>query len=414
MCRIAVISVHSCPLARLGSKDTGGMSVYIKELSRELGTRGMTVDVFTRVDDPSKRRVVEFAANARVIHVPAGELAHIDKTEIWPHLPEFVWNIHQFKEEHGLEYQFIHSHYWLSGWAGALLSQRWQVPHATMFHTLGAIKNLARPEEHESALRIEVERRVMASADAIVAATEHERAEMVRLYGARPRRIHVIPCGVNLDLFRPLPRETAREAVGLNGKKALLFVGRVEPLKGIDLLLKTFAQVANERDDCELLVAGGDPIPGSYTTQMRQMAVRLGVPERVRFLGTVEQQRLPLYYSAVDICVVPSHYESFGLSAAEALACGTPVVASKVGGLPTIVREGENGFLIPWRCPEAFAERINLLLSDSALWSRLSANARTSVEHLDWGTVAENVLDVYRQLRLAMRPGVACLCGSTR
>lgn len=251
----------------------------------------------------------------------------------------------------------------------------------------------------------------MAAADAIIAASEHERREMRRLYNADPSRIHVIPCGVNLSLFRPLPREAARQSIGLNGKRGILFVGRVEPLKGLDLLLKAFAEVAALRDDCELLVAGGDPIPGSYAARMEQLAAGLGLADRVRFLGTVDQRRLPLYYSACDLVVVPSHYESFGLSAAEALACGTPVIASKVGGLPTVVREGENGFLIPWRCPEAFAERINLLLSDRALWGRLAHNARPSVERFDWGAIAEQVLDVYRQLRLASSPKMACACG---
>lgn len=414
MCRIAVISVHSCPLARLGSKDTGGMSVYIKELSRELGTRGMAVDIFTRVDDPARQRVVEFAPNARVIHVPAGKLARIDKTQIWPHLPEFVRNIEQFRKEHGLEYQFLHTHYWLSGWAGILLNERWRVPHVTMFHTLGQLKNQARPEENESAVRIGVEGRVMAAADAVIAATEHERREMIRLYDADPSRLRVIPCGVNLGLFQPLPRRMAREAIGLNGKRSILFVGRVEPLKGVDLLLKAFEQVASTRDDCELLVAGGDSLPGSYTAQMHQLSSDLGIADRVRFLGTVEQQQMPAYYSAADVVVVPSHYESFGLSAAEALACGTPVIASKVGGLPTIVREGENGFLIPWRCPEAFAERMNRLLDDRALWGKLSQAARASVERFDWGIIAERTLEVYDELRLANRPELACACGRTR
>src|SRR3990172_4715429 len=215
MRRIAVISVHGSPLAQLGDKESGGMNVYVRELSRELGRRGLLVDVFTRWNHPSLHQVVEFGEGARLVHLRAGGLGAIDKNQVYYHLPEFLNSLRHFQQENGLQYDLIHSHYWLSGWVGCLLSQRWRVPHAVMFHTLAEIKNRARVGENESALRIETERKVLAGADRVIAASEHEKGQMVRLYSAPAHRIEVIPCGINLELFRPTKKAAARRRLGL-------------------------------------------------------------------------------------------------------------------------------------------------------------------------------------------------------
>jgi D-inositol-3-phosphate glycosyltransferase len=410
-----MLSVHGCPLDRLGSREAGGMQLYVRELSRELGRQGLSVDVFTRRTDPSVPRVVEFGERVRVIHLDAGPVARIDKNSVVQHLPAFIHNLERFNQRERLEPRFVHSHYWLSGWVGTRLSELWRVPHVTTFHTLGRVKNRANqgaasPGGHwvgqlESERRIEIERRVMRHADAIVVSTEHERAALVELYGARRESAVVIPPGADLSTFRPIDRARARDELGLDGE-LLLFVGRIDPVKGLDTLLEAL-KLLDERPGLQLLVVGGSP-PGTAPSQLdpderrlRDLARRLGLGERVRWLGPIGQERLPLYYSAADVVVVPSRYESFGLVALEALACGAAVVASRVGGLPTILRDRENGLLVPWRTPEAFAERIEQLLDDPELAARLRAAAPKSMARFSWAATAGRVIELYRELAAA-------------
>lgn len=406
MLRIAVISVHGCPHLPLGRRDTGGMNVYVRELSRELGRRGHQVDVFTRWHEGVVSPVETLGPGARVIHLPAGP-ADLDKESIHHYLPEFLAHLKRFCREQGLSYDLIHSHYWLSGLVGMELEREWGRPHLAMFHTLGEVKNRARRGEVEPPHRIAAERAIMGQADLIVAATPHEAEEMTNLYGASPQRIVVIPCGVDLELFRPYDQVQARQALGLNGHKVLLFVGRLEPLKGVELLLRTVAQL-EERDELEVLVVGGGPQSEEMAARWQEMAASLGLREQVRFLGAVPQERLPLFYSAADIEVVPSYHESFGMVAVEALACGTPVVAFRVGGLKYTVRDGENGFLVSWRCPEAMAERLDLLLGSELLRHSLGQAARDSVLDLGWPLIADKIEDVYCRL---LEPGMVELKG---
>jgi len=229
--RICMLSVHTCPLATLGGKETGGMNVYVRELSRELGRRGHQVDVLTRRQDPQRRHVSDrLGLNCRVIHLPAGPEAPLDKVLIYDHLPEFIEGVEAFAREDGIAYDLIHSHYWLSGVVAGALRERWQVPFVQMFHTLGHMKNSVaqRPEEYESERRIRAETDLMAQADAIVAATPLDKAQMCWLYGADPRKLHIIPCGVDLDQFHPMPRAEAKAYLGLSHRqRMILFVGRI-------------------------------------------------------------------------------------------------------------------------------------------------------------------------------------------
>ncbi len=411
MCRIAMLSVHTCPLATLGSKDAGGMNVYVRELSRHLGMNGMSVDVFTRRTDARLPEIVPFDDNARVIHLDAGPVKPVHKSQVFQHLPEFICNMRRFQAEQGAQYRLLHSHYWLSGWVAGLLRQRWNTPHITMFHTLGAIKNAARPDERESSQRIDTERKIISTADIVVASSAHERSQMMNLYGANPKHIRVVPCGVDLERFRPVDKARARQALGLTAKKLLLFVGRIEPLKGIDILLEAVARLNGEIDDLSLVILGGDLAEDDELARLRDTSIQMGIAERVSFLGAVDQGKLPLYYSAADICIVPSHYESFSLVAAESLACGTPVIASKVGGLQSVVYHLENGLLVPWQRAEAFSETILQLMHDEALRKRLAQVARDSVRRLGWQTVAQQILDIYDELAESSMPSQMCLCG---
>jgi D-inositol-3-phosphate glycosyltransferase len=422
--RVAMLSVHTCPLASLGGKETGGMNVYIRDLSRELGRRGIAVDCFTRSQNPDIPRINDkLGPKGRVIHLPAGPEAPHDKNRVAEHLPEFVQNALDFARREGLHYDVIHSHYWLSGLAALELRATWGAPIVQMFHTLGHMKNsvATSPEEWETEQRIEGEGRVMTLVDRLVAATPLERAQMVWLYGADATRVSVVPCGVDLDLFYPIAPDEARRALGLPaGRRIVLFVGRIEPLKGIDTLLRAMALVAPEipdwQENLSVVIVGGAPGAGFEQTnselmRLHQLRAELGIEDLVTFRGAQDQDTLAYYYSAAEMVVMPSHYESFGMVALEAMACGTPVVASKVGGLAFSVQDGETGFLVPGGDPGALAGRVQQLLTDGQLRERLGKQAALWARRYSWPTVAEQVLDVYDTVRPRPKLAARACCG---
>lgn len=392
---IALISAHTSPLATLGGRETGGMNVYVRETATELARFGHAVDVFTR-DDGTMPQVQAPAPGVRVIALEAGPRAPVEKEDLPQHLPGFLNALRSFREREGLRYGAVHSHYWMSGWVGRHLQRLWDVPHIAMFHTLGEVKRRARIEERESDERIETERAIVASADRIVVASAHEKGQLIRLYGAADRRVAVIPCGVNLDRFHPIDKATARAALDLPPERDIvLFVGRLEPLKGLEILIDALAEL--EDSTPELVIVGGDQRASSYVAGLKAQAERAGIGGRVRFAGAVPQESLPAYYSAADVCVVPSYYESFGLVALEAMACGTPVIASRVGGLTGTIRDGESGYLIPWRCPQPFADKIDLLLTNDELRRALSAAAVERAQRFHWSAVADELSSLYCQ-----------------
>lgn len=396
--RIAVLSVHTSPLAPVGDRAAGGMNVYVRELSQAMGTRGYVVDVFTRRSSADAPETQPFGPNARVINIDAGPPEMIEKESIGGHLDEFEVNMLAFVERESAAYDMVHSHYWMSGVVATDLAARWSVPHVAMFHTLGEVKNRARATEHEPASRIDAERRIATSADRIVVASAHEQHLLTALYGAAAERIAIVPCGIDLELFAPMEKEAARHKLGLtDGERVILFVGRIEPLKGIDILISAAAQL-HEDENFIVLIVGADSREASEVAQLRAQAERLGVDHHISFVGAVEHSRLPLYYNAADVCVVPSYYESFGLVAVESMACGTPVVASRVGGLTSTVQDGETGYLIPWRCPEPFAERLELLLDNDELRASFGRAGREAVERFRWANVAEAVGALYESL----------------
>ena len=396
--RVAVLSVHTSPLAPLGGRETGGMNVYVRELSRELGSRGYVVDVFTRRASPAEPEVQPFGPNARVININAGPADLIEKERIAAHLDAFERNVVAFAERESLSYDLVHSHYWMSGAVALPLAQRWSAPHVAMFHTLGEVKMRARISEHEPQSRIAAELAIVAGADRIVVASAHEKHLLTALYHADGEKIAVVPCGVDLERFYPIDKETARRSLGLrDGERIILFVGRIEPLKGIDILISAAAQL-HEDENFRVLIVGGDARAEAQVAELRALAERLDVDHHISFVGAVAHEKLPMYYNAADVCVVPSYYESFGLVAVEAMACGVPVVASRVGGLTTTVSDGETGYLIPWRCPEPFAERLELLLDNDELRRSFGRAGREAVERYRWANVADAVTTLYDDL----------------
>ena len=392
--RIAMLSVHSCPVGNLGAKDTGGMSVYIRELARELGRQGHNVDVYTRVHDPADPQIVSLGQQARLIHLRAGEEEEIHKLAVYSHLPDFACNLENFRKNNDLQYDLVFSHYWLSGWVGKYLQRWWQVPHIIMFHTLGAVKNAIGIGEDAPELRLVTEMDSAQNCHHIIATTEREKEELMVRYGASPGKISVIPCGVNLELFQPVDKEMARQQLGLTDDKIILFVGRIEPLKGVAQLLKAMPYLQNIQG-VRLVIIGGDEYSQHEIEKLQKLSDDLHIQDSVTFLGLIKHEQLPYFYNAADVCVVPSYYESFGLVALESLACGTPVVATDVGDLKSIIRQGETGYVITDNTPQGLANRINLLLSKPmAAKSVLSIQA--SVSGFSWPNIAEAVV---RELR---------------
>jgi D-inositol-3-phosphate glycosyltransferase len=395
MCNIAVVSVHTSPLARPGTRDSGGMNVYMRELSRQLCRRAHTMDIFTRRTEADSPQVIEIDHRTRVIQIDAGPY-NAQKESLRPYLPQFRSGVLRFQAEHNRRYDLVHSHYWLSGWVGQALKHRWEVPHVIMFHTLAEAKNRAHPDEREPDYRVTGERLAAQGADRVICASEGERRLLTDVYGVSPLRAVQVPCGVNTDHFRPMPRARARKALGLPpDERLVLYVGRIEPLKGIDILVRAAAEIEGR---FRLLVVGGDAKDAARKAQLRTLAAQLGIAERVTFRDAVSHAELPQYYNAADVGVVPSYYESFGLVALEAMACGLPVIASRVGGLAETVRDGKTGYLIPWRCPEPFAERLQLLLDNESLRRSLGRGARANVERFRWPAVAAQVEEVYHEV----------------
>ncbi|TAK74806.1 MAG: glycosyltransferase family 1 protein [Dehalococcoidia bacterium] len=389
--RIAMLSFHTSPLAPLGGRETGGMNVYVLEVARGLAALGVTVDVFTRRTDEAGAEVEEFAPGARLVQVTAGPEERIEKEDLLPYIGPFVEGVDAFRARHGLEYEAIYSHYWLSVVAGDLLAARWGAPHAGMFHTLGDVKLRARASESERPERLEAERRLVHRLDRIVAATEHERQLLRQIFRVDGGKVAVIPLGVDLRMFTPRPQAKARARLGLDPeRRSVLAVGRIEPLKGLDILIRAIGQLQS-RVPVDLLVIGGDERAASEVARLQAIAAEVGAGSTVRFLGPKPHESLADWYAAADVVAVPSFYESFGLVAVEAMACGTPVVASRVGGLASTVVDGRTGYLVPWRCPEPFAERIELLLRNEPLRLALGAAGVERMRAYDWSAVAARV-----------------------
>ncbi len=370
--------------------------MYVRQLAAALGDMGMQIDIFTREHADVSNRIETIGPNVRVIHIKAGEPeAHVG--ELYAHLPEFLEQVNTFTQEQGLEYDVVHSHYWLSSWVGREMSQAMGVPHLVTFHTLALLKMQSRAGEMEQAERPVVEAEVMATADRIIAFSPHERDAMVRLYGADASRVSLVPCGVDLSVFRPLDRKMARERLGLNGDKILLYVGRIEPLKGLELLVETAAQIDSE-EGVRVMVVGADVNGDGEIDRVKLLAKERDLEDQIDFVGQVDHNELPLYYNAADVCVVPSYYESFGLVALEAMACGIPVVAARVGGLSTIIQHGSTGYLKPWRCPDAFANSVEMIISSDGLQQSLGEAARKRAEGMGWDNVAAMIWDEYAVL----------------
>ncbi len=406
-----MLSVHACPMAKLGGRDSGGMNVYVRELARELGRRGVEVDVFTRWREKDDPRIQSLGENARVVHIPSGPMGYWPKMDVYEHLDEFTTKLQEHVAAEGRRYDLIHSHYWLSAEVSRTLAPAWRVPRIQMFHTLGLVKREVMDEDidGESDVRVSIEKRAVRESAAVTAASEIEVGELVDLYGADPAKLHIIPCGVDPTVFRPMRQADAREALGRDQcERIILFVGRIEQIKGIDVLLRAlgllFFRHPELRSDVCLLVVGGALDPGDDSPEiekieaLRSLVHQHRMEANVSFVGSMDQQQLALYYAAADVCAVPSLTESFGLVALEAMACGTPVVGTRVGGLQTLIEHGQSGLLVPAGDYQALAESIAQVLTDPRLRMHLGHGARDRAEHFSWRSVGDQVEALYAKV----------------
>ncbi len=414
MTNIALLSYHTCPLATLGGKDTGGMNVYVRDLARSLGKFGIHADVFTRSQDEHVPHVLhDLGCGNRVVHVPAGPELPLPKIELSNFIPEFIAGIQAFAQAKGMRYDLIHSHYWLSGLAAEELGLKWDIPVVHMFHTLALLKNqIAKsPEEIESDVRIEGEKHVAAFVDRIVAATPNEQDHLEKLYDVPEERIAIIPPGVDITRFYPIPADEAKEFIGIpKDERMLLFAGRIEPLKGIDILIKAIARLrqADVLSLCPhyLYIIGGEPnASGEKLTRemarLQSLCQELGVGDLVIFLGKQDQDTLQYYYSAAEVVIMPSHYESFGMVALEAMACGTPVIANQVGGLQHLVQHERTGFTIPNDNVEVLEERLTQLICKPGLRDEMSRNSVAYARSYAWDVITPRIIELYRQVMRA-------------
>ena len=406
-----MLSYHTCPLATLGGKDTGGMNVYVRDLTKQLGRMGIQVDVFTRSQDEHVPHVLhDLGYGNRVVHVPAGPEVPLPKPELVDYIPDFVSGILEFTEQRNLHYDLIHSHYWMSGIAAEELKARWRIPIVHMFHTLGLMKQrVARSEgEADGNYRLEGERQVIGLADRIIAATPAELAQLQWLYQVDVSHVEVIPPGVDLTRFYPIHPEEAKEYIGVPPcDHMLVFVGRIEPLKGLDTLIQAIAMLRKEGVLADyplcLSVIGGDPHASdeemnAEMARLHDLREQLGMEDLVTFLGKRSQDTLPYYYSAAEAVVMPSHYESFGMVALEAMACGTPVVASQVGGLAFLVQHGVTGYTVPVDEPRALADCLKELIKNQGLREKMGQQAAEFARQYGWNVIARRIEEVYREV----------------
>ncbi len=402
--RIAMLSAHTSPLDQPGDGDAGGMNVYVLELSRQLASRGVEVEIFTRATSRHQQPVDDPEPGIRVHHVAAGPFEGLEKNDLPSQLCSFVRDVLRAEVERDPgHFDLVHSHYWLSGQVGTVARERWGVPLVHTMHTMAKVKNaqLAEGDSPEPIGRVYGEEEIVRLADQLIANTSEERRELIDLYDADPDRVAVVHPGVDLEVFKSGRLAEARTLLDVPADAALvLFAGRIQPLKAPDVVLKAAAVMLERdpelRDRLVVAIVGGASGSGlEHPTALSDLSASLGLDDVVRFIPTVSQAELADWYAAASVVCVPSYNESFGLVAIEAQACGTPVVAARVGGLPTAVSDGVSGVLVDGHDPADYASALHPLLVDAELREGMSHKAVRHAESFGWDVTAERTLEVY-------------------
>jgi len=394
--KIGMLSIHSSPIGALGTQDTGGMSVYVLETAKELGRLGHHIDIFTQHNSGHHDWVIDLYDNVRLIRLSGGRSENVAKFSLYEVLPQLFKDLESFRIKEKIEYDIIHSHYWLSGVLGTRVQASWNVVHLVTFHTIGVVKKLVCPTENVSELRMVNERKLATRCDRILVPTQREKKYLIQYNDIPYDKIRVIPCGVNLDRFKPQDKISARRKLALPvDDSIILYVGRFAPIKGLDRLLQSFSCLTPSFRP-RLVLAGGDGEHAPMSRALMSKATAFHIQDRVTFAGRVDQKALPAYYSAADVLVVPSYYESFGLVALESLACGTPVVTTPVGAMERIVQDSITGYVATDSDPQLFAGRIEAVLAKQQQNGFSPAKLRTSVSEFTWARSASLLLEAYR------------------
>jgi D-inositol-3-phosphate glycosyltransferase len=398
--------MHTSPTASLGQNANGGLNVYVHEVSSALSERGIATDIFTRKQSPDEPDVEALAPLSRVIYLPAGR--GLDKYSLYNEVPSFAGRVLDFAEGEQISYDLLFSHYWLSGEVACLLRPELAAGWAHIAHTLGLVKNrtLASGATPEPALRIRVEGELAQQADLLIASTADEGRDLVDGYGAQPERVAVVEPGVDLAMFQPLDRADARRKIGYGAGRLLLFAGRLERLKGVDVAIRALALLRDrQHEDLRLIVLGEDARENgvrdgveSEKERLKAVASAAGVRDSVDFVGSIAHHELPYFYAAANVCVMPSYSESFGLVGLEAQACGCPVVASDVSGLRSVVRDEVTGYLIDGHDPAIYAERIGRLLANPELAQQMGRRGRLLAQRFSWTRTADRLEHVFERV----------------
>ncbi len=395
--RIAFLSLHSCPLQQPGQGDAGGMNVYLRDLGIAMAGAGVDVVAFTRRSDTPTPEVVDVVPGFRVVHIEAGPAEPMPIRDMYRLVGEFADETLAWIDQTGEKYDVIHSHYWLSGWAGVLLKEKLGLPLANSFHTLGRVKDLTRRADQQASevIRTMTEEEVIARSDCVVASTPFELNDLIEHYGADPTRLCISPPGIRHDMFMPGDKEAARMWTGLDRGPTMMYAGRIQPLKGVDIAIRALALMTV--DNTQFVVVGGPSGSDGQAEMERLVALAedLEVPDRIHFIPPLPRHQLVDFYQAADVVIMPSRSETFGLVAAEAQSCGTPVVAANVGGLPFIVEDGRSGLLVSGHNPADYAKALDRVVGDPEFAAELSAGAVEHSQRFSWDTTVERLLELY-------------------
>jgi len=406
--KIAFISEHASPLAVLGGVDAGGQNVYVAELAKHLSKMDYDVDVFTRWEDPFSKPVIEWMENVRVIHLKAGPVKYIQKEELLQYMPEFRRNMMRFMEQEDIMYDLIHANFFMSALVATELKEIIDIPYVVTYHALGKVRRIHQKEADKFPIeRLAIEEETAARADKIIAECQQDEEDLINLYNADISKLSIVPCGFCPSEFYPVNQTYARRYLGLNeNENIILQLGRMVPRKGVDNVIQAFAYLKNSTQKARLLIVGGESdIPDAKTCpeigRLQKIAEELGVSSLVTFVGRRDRHFLKYFYSAADIFITTPWYEPFGITPLESMACGTPVIGANVGGIKLSVKNGETGYLIPPKDPQALALKIGHLLSHKTLLKKMQVNCLKRVHNLfTWKKIAESVANVYEEVLL--------------
>ncbi len=405
--KIAIISDHASPLAVLGGVDNGGQNVYVAQIAKQLALNGFQVDVFTRKDAKHLQVVQNWQYGIRVIHVPAGPEEFVRKEDLLPYIPEFSRFVRQFMRREVLPYDLVHANFWMSGIVAMDLKRFLNIPFVMTFHALGRVRKIYQGENDGfPAERGEIEDRIVSAADCIIAECPQDRQDLIQFYRADPRKIQIIPCGFDPEEMCPVAKPAARKKLKLPvNSRIILQLGRMVPRKGVDNVIQSLAILREQHHvKARLLVVGGDTdqvdvICTPEIGRLKTIAEETGVSDQVWFLGRKARNLLKYYYSAADLFVSTPWYEPFGITPVEAMACGTPVIGSRVGGIQFSVKDNETGFLVPPKDPVALAERMNLLFRDKDLLVNMGKSSiKRANNYFTWEQVARSLMELYAKV----------------